>query len=329
MIIIKRLKLFLSVLICSLSLISCSTVTQQKTNHISQSEAQISPSLASTSDSKMNPYQGLKRKVAIARFSNETRAGNTFLLNGSEDRIGKQATDILSTRLADTNRFIMLERVDLDKIIREQEFANLKPAQIGADYLIVGSVSEYGRGNTSETGIFSRNKIQSARATVNIRLIDVNNGQIIYTQEGSGEAFTEANTVFGVGKSAGFDASLDDKALSAAISKLVSNVVENLMDKPWQAYLIGQDAGLYMMTGGANQGIKIGDTFTVLQKGSSVKNPQTGLLIELPGKQVATIQVQSFAGSGDNAISFCTLKSGFIKNLDVSTLVVQAPNAAQ
>jgi len=50
----------------------------------------------------VNQSKGLKRKVAIARFSNETKHGNSFLLNASNDRIGKQASDILSSMLVET-----------------------------------------------------------------------------------------------------------------------------------------------------------------------------------------------------------------------------------
>src|SRR5690606_40670893 len=100
----------------------------------------------------------------------------------------------------------------------------------------------------------------------------------------------------------GYDSSLDDKALSAAITKLVSNVVEILMDKPWQAYLIGEQDGLYIMTGGKAQGVKVGDTFSVMQRGKTVRNPQTGLNIELPGTRAGQIPVITPAGQGDHEI---------------------------
>ena len=45
---------------------------------------------------------GLKRKVAIGRFSNETRYGQSFFVDEQNDRIGKQAMDILSTKLFET-----------------------------------------------------------------------------------------------------------------------------------------------------------------------------------------------------------------------------------
>jgi curli biogenesis system outer membrane secretion channel CsgG len=60
------------------------------------------------------PTMGLKRKVAIARFSNETQSGQSFLVDNSGDRIGKQAADILSARLTETGKFMMFERLDGD-----------------------------------------------------------------------------------------------------------------------------------------------------------------------------------------------------------------------
>ncbi|RMG52041.1 MAG: curli production assembly protein CsgG, partial [Gammaproteobacteria bacterium] len=95
----------------------------------------------------------LKRKVAIGRFTDETRHGNSFFLNKSGDRVGKQAMDILSAKLAATNKFILLERADLEKIQKELELGNLQSLNIPADYLIIGSVSEYGRKAVSDVGV--------------------------------------------------------------------------------------------------------------------------------------------------------------------------------
>ncbi len=299
--------------------IGCSTVTKEQVNTLPTTQPQVSATLAQDG----GEYQGLRRKVAIARFSNETAAGASFLLDSANDRIGKQASDILAARLTETGKFILLERADLDKIAAEADLANIDRAAVGADYLIVGSVSEYGREAVSETGIFSRNKRQVARAKVNVRLVDVATGQIVYAEEGAGEAMSEANTVFGVGERAGYDASLDDRALSAAISKLVSNIVENLMDKAWQAYLIGQEEGLYIMTGGRSQGVKIGDEFRLMARGKTMTNPQTGLLIELPPKPVATLSIVSQAGEGENEVSLGQVSQGSLAGYDLANIVVR------
>ena len=300
-----------------LSLAGCSTVTKETVNTTPQDQPQVSATL------QKPEFKGLKRKVAIARFSNETSAGASFLLDKNNDRIGKQASDILAARLVETQKFIMLERQDLVKLKDEAALQGTELKSVGADYLIIGSVSEYGREAISETGIFSRNKKQLARVKINVRLVDVKSGQIIYSEEGAGEAYSEANKVFGVGASAGYDSSLDDKALSAAITKLISNLVENLMDKPWQAYFISQESDTYIMTGGISQGVRVGDQFAVLERGKRILNPQTGLSIELPGKRIAQIEVLSQSGNGDNEVSFTAVQQGSLAGKEISSLVIQ------
>ena len=53
-------------------------------------------------------YQGLKRKVAIARFSNETEYAKGAFYDKNNDPLGKQAVDILSTKLTSSGKFILL-----------------------------------------------------------------------------------------------------------------------------------------------------------------------------------------------------------------------------
>ncbi len=87
-------------------------------------------------------------------------------------------------------------------------------------------------------------KKQVAFCKVHVRLVDVTSGQVLYSEEGEGEAFSEAGTVMGVGERAGYDSSLNDKSLEAAITNLSSNIIENLLDKPWRAYILGYENGL-------------------------------------------------------------------------------------
>ncbi|ROQ28624.1 curli biogenesis system outer membrane secretion channel CsgG [Gallaecimonas pentaromativorans] len=303
-------------------LAGCTSATRETVNTLPKATPKVSPTLAA-------PEQlGLKRVVAIARFSDETKRGTSFLLDKNNDRLGKQASDILAARLTETQKFVMLERSDLDKVLSENKFDGSTMEKVGAGFLIVGSVSEFGRSTTSEVGIFSRNKIQKANATVNVRLINTHTGQIVYSEEASGEATVEANHVFNVGERSGYDTSIDDKALSAAISKLVSNISENLLDAPWRAYLVGQQEGYWLMTGGKSQGVKVGDVFDVVAPGKQVKNPQTGMMINLPGKKVATLRVTAFVGSGSNELSLCELASGSIDSKQTAQLVVEEKGKA-
>lgn len=241
--------------------------------------------------------QSLKRKVAIARFSNETQYAKGMFFNKENDPMGKQAVDILSAKLSATNKFILLERQDVDKIMNEMELAGDGNYQkVGADFLIIGSITEFGRKNVGDVNAFSRSKTQTVEAGVNIRLVDVSTGQIIYSEEAQGQAQTTNTTVMGLGERTDYDATLSDKAISAAISKLVENIITNCMDRPWKSYFLTHDESGIIISGGASQGIRVDQIYEVIEKGRSVKNPQTGMMIELPGKPVGKIRIDFMGG---------------------------------
>ncbi|MBR4630534.1 MAG: hypothetical protein IKO57_08855 [Treponema sp.] len=242
-------------------------------------------------------YQGLKRTVAIARFSNETEYAKGAFYDKENDPVGKQALDIFSAKLAATGKFILLERADADKIQAEVEKAGGSASNVAADYLIIGSVTEFGRKTTGQVGLVTRTKTQTVQAGVNVRLVDVSTGQIIYSEEGKGEAETEASTTFGLGGAAGYDATLSDKAISAAVEKLVDNIEKTCMDRPWKSYFLSYDNDGIIIAGGAKQGVTVGSVLPVYERGKKVKNPQTGLMIELPGKKVAEVKVLSVGGT--------------------------------
>ena len=313
----------LAVMMTLAVLSGCATVKQADVQSIDP-RPQVSKVLES-------PQQRvLKRKVAIARFSNETKYGQSFLINTideNKDRIGKQASDILSAKLAATDKFLLLERTDIDKINKELKIGNLGALNIAADYLILGSVSEFGRKETSEVGVFSRAKKQKAYAKVNIRLVEVRTGQIIYSAEGAGEADSEAGTVMGVGERAAYDSTLNDKAISAAIAKTVNNVVESLMERPWRSYILAVEGSKIIISGGKTQGLRPNDSFTVYKRGRTVINPQTNFPLELPGQQVARITVESLAGSNPNdEVAICRLAGGSIAEADLSNYYIQEAN---
>lgn len=86
--------------------------------------------------------------------------------------------------------------------------------------------------------MFSSSKTQTVEAAVSIRLVEVSTGLIIYSDEAKGFAETTTKKSLGVGGTAGFDATLSDKAISAALSQLVENIINKCMDKPWRSYFL-------------------------------------------------------------------------------------------
>ena len=233
----------------------------------------------------------LKRKVAIGRFSNETQYAKGIFYDKENDPMGKQALDILSSKLAASGKFLLLERSDLSTLLEESKKGDNAVATLGADYMIIGSITEFGRKDVGKNKMFSSEKSQQVEAAVAIRLVDVSSGLIIYSDEAKGMAQLTTKTTLGLGGQASFDATLSDKAISEAIGQLVENIINKCTNNPWKTYFISYDSDAVLIAGGNSQGIKEGMTFSVLTKGKKVKNPQTGIMITLPGKRVGEAKV--------------------------------------
>ena len=268
------------------------------------------PAFSQTSD------KTLKRRVAIGRFTNETQYAKGIFYDRENDPMRKQALDILSAKLAASGKFILLERDGLEELIAE---AGEGMQKIGADYIILGSITKFGRKVEGDQRILSQTKTQTVEAGVSIRLVDVSSGLIIYSDEASGYAETTAKTTLGIGGKAGFDATLSDKAISAALSQLVENIINKCMDKPWRGYVLTVEDGSYVISGGKTQGITEGTTFALMKKGKMVTNPQTGIKIEMPGTKMGSLKVVTTMGdTPETEISFCTYEG---KDIDVNNLM--------
>lgn len=252
----------------------------------------------------------MKRKVAIGRFTNETQYAKGLFYDRENDPIRKQALDILSAKLASTEKFILLERDGLEELVNE---AGEGMQKIGADYIILGSITSFGRKVEGDDRLFSQSKTQTVEAGVSIRLVDVASGLIIYSDEAKGFAETTSKQTLGLGGSAGYDATLSDKAISAALTQLVENIINKCMDKPWRGYVLSVEDGTYIISGGKSQGMTEGTKFVVYKKGKMVTNPQTGIKIELPGTKVGTVTVLTTMGdTPENEISFCSYEGDAI-----------------
>ncbi|GGE88527.1 hypothetical protein GCM10011317_51920 [Niveispirillum cyanobacteriorum] len=267
--------------------------------------------------------KALKRKIAIGRFTNETRYGKALLTADQIDPLGRQTSDMLSARLVDSGKFVVLERSDLDIIKGEQKLGGTAGNIVGADVLIIGSLTEFGRQTEGQSGFLSNTKKQVARAKVEVRVVDVRTGVAFFTTSGVGEAAVENGTVMGFGSQAAYDATLNDKAIGAAISDMMNGLVAKLESRPWRADVLKVDGARVFISGGARQGVKAGDRLAVLKPGERVKSPQTGFEIELPPTKLVDIEVESTFGDSEvNEGAVARVLSGSLAAAGQAALIV-------
>ena len=266
-----------------------------------------------------------KLKVAVGRFTNETNYGRSLLTDDQLDRIGKQASDMLTSRLVQSGQFIILERPDLNKVTWEQDIAG-ESNLVGSDTLIVGSVTEFGRSVGGKSGFLSSTKVQTAKAKVDIRLVDVKTSHAYFSATGAGEASVESGEVAGFGSRAAYDATLNDRAIAAAISDVIDKLVSKLNDRKWKTDILDVRDSLVFISGGRYQGLEEGDMLAIMEAGNTVKSKQTGFEITLPSKQIAKIRVSSFFGETEtDEGSVCEIVEGnIVKPLSSKLFVTES-----
>lgn len=268
-----------------------------------------------------------KRKVAVGRFTNETTYGRSLLNDADLDRIGKQASDMLASRLVMSGQFLVLERPDVAKIQREQVVAGAA-GLVGADTLVMGSVTEFGRSVGGKVGFLSSTKTQLAKAKVDVRLVDVKTGHAYFSATGAGEASTEVGEVAGFGGRSDYDATLNDRAIAAAISDLIDRIVAKLADRPWRTDILDVQGAQVFVTGGRGQGLKAGDELAVMEAGQTVKSAQSGFEVTLPPRPVAALRVLSTFGDAEtNEGSVCQVTSGAVDKAALRKLFVTEATA--
>jgi curli biogenesis system outer membrane secretion channel CsgG len=287
------------------------------------------PSVAAQREAQQRALQAqpakptLKRKIALGRVTNETNYGRSLLRDRFDDPLGKQVTDMLSKALTESGHFLVFERPDVGRVQEEARLTGEKLRLVGVDLLVLGSLTEFGRKVIGETGFWSQSKRQVAFAKVDFRLVDTNTAQVIHASSGAGESSIEVASVAGFGSQAGYDGTLNDSAIRTAVASVVSNIIKELAGRPWSTAILKVEPDRVYLSGGKSQGLRPGMQLAVETRGERVKSPQTGFEITLPGRQIATVRIQSLFGDNEtNEGSLATVTSGSLDAYKSEDLVV-------
>ena len=307
----------------ALAMTGCATVSQPPVPL--ESPVPKEQQLAAQASLAVPATKRYKTKVSIARFTNETSYGRSLMYDADLDVIGKQASDMLASRLIASGKFVVLERPDIQKVAREQEIAG-QASLVGSDTVIIGSVTEFGRSVGGQSGFLSSTKVQTAKAKVDIRLVDVKTGQAYFSASGAGQASTESGEIAGYGSRADYDATLNDKAIGAAITDVIDRLVSRLADRPWRSYVLDVQGPQVFVAGGKFQGLRPGDTLLVMEAGKTVKSQQSGFDVSLPPTQVGTLEVVSLFGDTETSEgAVCKVTSGALDKARAGSVFVAAP----
>lgn len=241
--------------------------------------------------------EGPKLRIAVVDFENKSAYGQ---------RLGTAAADILVTELARTDRFILIERAKLEKIMAEQKLGltgAVNPdtaAQmgkiLGAAAIVSGAVSEFGVKTAGTDLLITESKRQIAECVVDVRIIDAQTSQILYAESGRGKAESSTGSFLGLGTKSSYDEALEGKSLRSAIEGFAANVVTKLSQLAWSCRVADVDGQTIYLDAGERSGLPLGTVLEVVRLGAEIKSPSTGLVIGRKETRLGKARVEKHFG---------------------------------
>jgi len=154
----------------------------------------------SISQAQAERYDGPKARLSVGQFTDKTAKGGGSggwlrMWGYSFKQIGDGMRDMLTTALFNSNRFIVLEREQLDAVLDEQDLGasgrikkgtEAKIGEIyGAELLITAAVTEFEGtkqavgGGTRILGVTVAGGAKKGHIAIDIRIIDTKTSQIV------------------------------------------------------------------------------------------------------------------------------------------------------
>jgi curli biogenesis system outer membrane secretion channel CsgG len=183
------------------------------------------------------PYNGRRVPVVVSKVDNRSSFMRGVFTDGP-DRLGSQAKTVLISHLQQSQRFGVMDRDNMADAKQETQYKSQTQTIRGADYLVTGDVTEFGRkevGDHQLFGLLGRGKEQIAYAKVTLNVINANTQEVVYSVQGSGEYSLSNREIVGFGGTASYDATLNGKVLDLAMRQAVNNLVAGFDGGAWGA----------------------------------------------------------------------------------------------
>lgn len=285
---------------------SCSMMTQMSTMR----------GYGAASGPVFDSYHGLKRKIAVLEFEDNTNLG--------AGKAGSAATDMVIGVLTRSGRFLVIERSELEGILKEQELgqsgaithesAITAGRLAGVQALVLGRLEslehQYKRKDldydNGDWGIAVMGSLGFAELYCEV--IDVASGEILFSDQATGTqvrpGFVLRSEEFDIEDEHSLDETVVGVALRKAANKLAERIVEVVDEIPWYGKVIKIEGDKVYFTPGRTGGVQVGTRFQIIPEwlkvgGDGIDDVESIAEIEVIGHigdRVSTAQVLSGGG---------------------------------
>jgi len=259
---------------------------------------------------------GPKRTVAVGKF---TSTGAFSAKYGSWD-IGGGLSAMLVSALVESQRFVVVERANLQRVLSEKELKkaglvnkSTGPGSgklVGVQLFILGAVTEFG--TDDEGGGFSiggsgggigsllsgalSSQSSGGSMAIDFRVVDSTSGQIIETHR-IREPIDSSSFDLSLGyKGVNFGGNKFYKtpigqAARRMITKTVQKIAINAGKAGWAGQVVDFDGKELYINAGTRSGIQKGDMFMVERIVKRLTDPTTGEVLSLRKKELGIVKI--------------------------------------
>ena len=249
-------------------------------------------------------------KIRIALWDFENNAQGSWWFTND---LGPAARNQIDTAFSENDKlssmFTVIEREKLAMVMKEQGLGAtgaVDPQQaakvgklLGVRYIVTGAVDKFSI-NTTRGGIGGiGGNMTTADATISVRFVDTSTAERIISINASGQVKKGGGVIRGASLSRdaewGIASEAIEKASKAVADKLVG---EGYLSKVSGAAgagagaadmrIIKVDGNRAFINVGSSSGVKVGDKFTIIQRGEDLIDPATGMKLGAEEKTIGT-----------------------------------------
>ncbi len=206
-----------------------------------------------------------------------------------QDLLNRVANDLV-VKLTNTNRFIVMEREQVDQILDEKDFERtVKGGKFkdrlreleGADYIVLGEISSFYIATERETVALLDEEVVrlTGVAEATLRIADVHTGSVV--------AADKVRIREQIKPSA--DRTL---AMSTLLDRLTSEFVARIVGRLFPIKLLGVVAdGTIFINRGADGGLIRGMKYDVMRPGAALRDPDTGISFGVSETKIGMVEI--------------------------------------
>lgn len=266
---------------------------------------------------------GKKIRVAVMDFQNNS----TWAWWG--DHLGEAANDEFVTQLVTSNEFSVIERQKLQAILQEQALGASGAVQsstaakigklLGVQLIFTGSITAFSIKKTGGTIAGFGASVSKAESKLDVRMIDVNTGEILLVATGAGNKKMGGASFHGTSFEQQYDEGVATEALRPAIEEVTKQVLAQLpklsnlapASGSGKVVQVANPKQIYIDGVSADGDVHVGDVFAVYRVTNEIKDDDGNVLDTVTEKVGEIIVTKILTNTAQ-----CETKSGTIKKGD-------------